>query len=162
MIPFPHSGKRNTVKQYEQGEAGEEERPADWLTACWVQSPTWGLIPGPWDHDLTWSQMLNWLSHPGTPFFFFFPFLNFIILAYIQIIVWKWISAANKLQNSVSIGIYLPDKEMEDYLTHVNLFHLESSSILEETTVFGHWFNHCISFSFFIFFDLSFLCFILL
>ena len=21
----------------------------------------------PWDHDLSWRQMLNWLSHPGTP-----------------------------------------------------------------------------------------------
>ena len=22
----------------------------------------------PWDHDLSWSQMLNWLSHPGAPY----------------------------------------------------------------------------------------------
>ena len=26
-----------------------------------------GLIPGPWDHDLSQRQMLNHLSHPGTP-----------------------------------------------------------------------------------------------
>ena len=26
---------------------------------------TWGLIPGHWDHDLSWRQTLNWLSHPG-------------------------------------------------------------------------------------------------
>ena len=23
------------------------------------------LIPGPWDHDLSWRQMLNWLSYLG-------------------------------------------------------------------------------------------------
>ena len=28
--------------------------------------PNWGLIPGPWDPDLSWRQMLNQLSHPGT------------------------------------------------------------------------------------------------
>ena len=27
----------------------------------------WGSIPGPWDRDLSQRQMLNWLSHPGTP-----------------------------------------------------------------------------------------------
>ena len=27
----------------------------------------WDSIPGPWDHDLSQRQMLNQLSHPGTP-----------------------------------------------------------------------------------------------
>jgi len=26
-----------------------------------------GLIPGPWDHDLSRRQTFNWLSHPGAP-----------------------------------------------------------------------------------------------
>ena len=26
-----------------------------------------GCIPGPWDHDPSWRQTLNQLSHPGTP-----------------------------------------------------------------------------------------------
>ena len=26
-----------------------------------------GLIPGPWDHDLSWRQMLNPHSYPGAP-----------------------------------------------------------------------------------------------
>ena len=34
---------------------------------CWMGSPTWVLIPGPWDHYLSQRQMLNWLSHPGSP-----------------------------------------------------------------------------------------------
>ena len=31
---------------------------------CWARSLMWGSIPGPWDHDQSWRQMLNWLSHP--------------------------------------------------------------------------------------------------
>ena len=30
-------------------------------------TPTWGSIPGPWDHDLSPRQTVNQLSHPGTP-----------------------------------------------------------------------------------------------
>lgn len=26
-----------------------------------------GSILGPWDHGVSWSQTLNWLSHAGTP-----------------------------------------------------------------------------------------------
>ena len=26
---------------------------------------TWGWSPGPWGHDPSWRQMLNWLNHPG-------------------------------------------------------------------------------------------------
>ena len=28
-------------------------------TPCWVWSPTWGSIPGPWDHDLSRNQESN-------------------------------------------------------------------------------------------------------
>ena len=31
----------------------------------WVGSLMWDSISGPWDPDLHWRQMLNWLSHPG-------------------------------------------------------------------------------------------------
>ena len=34
-------------------------------------SPMQGWIPGSWDHDLSRRQMLNWLSHPGTPIILF-------------------------------------------------------------------------------------------
>ena len=33
----------------------------------WGGSPMQGLIPEPWDHDLSWRQTLNQLSHPGSP-----------------------------------------------------------------------------------------------
>ena len=49
----------------------ERERPqakggaeADSLLS---REPDVGLDPGPWDRDLRWRQMVNWLSHPGAP-----------------------------------------------------------------------------------------------
>ena len=46
-------------------EQREEEREKQ--SPCWAGSPMWGLIPGPWDHDLSQRQLLNQLSHPDTP-----------------------------------------------------------------------------------------------
>ena len=36
-----------------------------------------GLIPGAWDHDLCWRQLLNWLSHPVIPDSLLFKMRNF-------------------------------------------------------------------------------------
>ena len=56
---------------------------------CWVGSPTQGVIPGPWGHDLSRRHTLNGLSHPcGNSSFFeqfhssliFFCFSVFICL----------------------------------------------------------------------------------
>jgi len=33
----------------------------------WAGTPMRGSIPGLQDHDLSWRQTLNWLSHPGSP-----------------------------------------------------------------------------------------------
>ena len=39
----------------------------------------WGSMPGPWDQDLSWRQVLSQLSHPGTPILcFFFSDIQFI------------------------------------------------------------------------------------
>ena len=50
---------------------GVEQKLEEWWrnkqTPHWPWSLTWGSNPGPWDHDLTWSQIFNWLSHPGVP-----------------------------------------------------------------------------------------------
>ena len=35
------------------------------LTPCWAGTLMWGSIPGPQDHDLSWRQTLNSLSHSG-------------------------------------------------------------------------------------------------
>ena len=35
-----------------------------------------GLIPGPWDHDLSQREVINWLSHPGVPWIACFLMLN--------------------------------------------------------------------------------------
>ena len=47
------------------GVEGQREREKQ--TPCWAGKSTRGWIPGPWDHDLSWRQSLNWLSHPGGP-----------------------------------------------------------------------------------------------
>lgn len=35
--------------------------------SSWVQSPKWGSIPGPQDHDPSYRQMLNQLRHTCAP-----------------------------------------------------------------------------------------------
>ena len=49
------------LREYEQGE-GQMEREKQ--NPHWEGNSTWGSIPESWDHDLTWRQTLNWLSHP--------------------------------------------------------------------------------------------------
>ena len=52
-------------------EEGQRERKK---TPYWAGSPVWcdesqcrAQCKGPWDHKLSWRQMLNQLSHPSTP-----------------------------------------------------------------------------------------------
>ena len=52
----------NLERKHKQGEGQREKQ-----TPRWGGSPMRSLIPGPWDHDLSGRQMLNWLSHPGAP-----------------------------------------------------------------------------------------------
>ena len=47
------------------GQTGGEEEEKQ--ASHWAGILTWGWIPEPWDHDLTWRQKLNQLSHPGAP-----------------------------------------------------------------------------------------------
>ena len=54
--------------EHEQGEGHQKKRSKQ--TPHWAMTSTWGSIPEPWDHDLSWSQMLNWLNHPGAPFLY--------------------------------------------------------------------------------------------
>ena len=48
---------------------GKRESVPEWAGAG---IPMRGSIPGPWDHDLSWSQTLNQLGHLGTPLTFSF------------------------------------------------------------------------------------------
>ena len=52
-----------------RGEGEEKQTPR------WVGSPMWGSIPGLWDHDVIWREMLNHLSHPSTPWISFLTLL---------------------------------------------------------------------------------------
>ena len=60
------------------GEGQTEGRTEDPKHAlCWQQRAQRRAQPHKlWDHDLTWSWTLNWLSHPGAPGFFFFSFFT--------------------------------------------------------------------------------------
>ena len=63
------------VHEHNQSERQREEGRKK-QTLLWAGSLMWGLIPGPWDHDLSWRQMLNQLSHPGIHVFLFLSFLD--------------------------------------------------------------------------------------
>ena len=50
---------------------------------CQPRARRGAWIHGPWDHDLSWSPVVNWLSHPGGPVFssglrsvFYFAFFH--------------------------------------------------------------------------------------
>ena len=69
---FGFERKRARVgKGHRDGDRGSEDPK---------QSPFWQQLAGckvptqePWDHDLSRGQILNQLSHPGTPFFYSLP-----------------------------------------------------------------------------------------
>ena len=71
---FIYLTERDTAREGTQaGEVGEGE--AGFPLS---REPDVGLIPAPWDHDLSRRQTLNWLSHPGAPgLSVFFSTLNF-------------------------------------------------------------------------------------
>ena len=55
------------LREHKSGEKGRG-REREKVIPCWAWNLTWGLIPGPWDHDLSWSQMLRVIQAPP-PFF---------------------------------------------------------------------------------------------
>lgn len=50
-------------------ERENERENMSWGRSRWIRRGRFpaeqGLSPWPWDHDLSWRQMLNWLSPPG-------------------------------------------------------------------------------------------------
>ena len=66
------------------------------------QAPHWagnlmqGLIPGPWDHNLSWRQMPNQLSHPGAP--------NCVYLFDLWCWWWCWASSQHKVLGTECVG----------------------------------------------------------
>jgi len=51
-----YSFERDTEREHKQGERQRERKKQ---TPCSAGSPTWGSIPGPWDHDLSQKQTLS-------------------------------------------------------------------------------------------------------
>ena len=59
-------------REYEQGRDRERETEHLKWALHWQQRTRCGAwTHQPWDHDLSWRWMLNWLSHPGAQFFVF-------------------------------------------------------------------------------------------
>ena len=61
---------RERKTEYEQG--GEKEKETQNLKqapslSCQPRAQRGARTSEPWDHDLSWSQTLNQLSHPGVP-----------------------------------------------------------------------------------------------
>ena len=51
----------------ETAEAEVWQKEREKQTALWAGNPMWSSIPRPWDHDLSWRQTFNRLSHPDAP-----------------------------------------------------------------------------------------------
>ena len=62
-ILFIWERERERERPHKQREKEGEKKQAP----CWGGS--WILVsyPVPWNPDLSWRQMFNWLSHPGIP-----------------------------------------------------------------------------------------------
>ena len=59
---------KDFIYLFDRAQAGVSGRWREWekqAPHC-AGSPTWGSIPGPWYHDLSWSRHLT-DSHSGTP-----------------------------------------------------------------------------------------------
>ena len=67
LINFNHYHFQRFFILFETENTSGGQREREKQTLCWAGSPILGWIPGPRDHDLSYRQMLNWLSHPGAP-----------------------------------------------------------------------------------------------
>lgn len=54
--------EREDVCTCELGEEHRERERTLEQTPCWVWSPTWGSIPVPRDHNVSWNQEVAWYS----------------------------------------------------------------------------------------------------
>ena len=98
-----------------RGGAQERGRRRIWsrLQALSCQHRAWSgaRTREPWDHDLSWSQTLNRLSHPGTPESLFLIlwdiYLGVELLGHMIIVCLAFWGVA-KLFSTVSIQFYIP------------------------------------------------------
>ena len=49
--------------------------------SCWHRAQCWARTHELWDHDLSWSQTLNLLNHPGAPILNFLWGKSFILFS---------------------------------------------------------------------------------
>ena len=76
--------ERERERERERAQVGKGQRERGrhrirsrlWALSCRPRA-RWGTGTRNWDHDLSRSWMLNWLSYPGTPIFFLCLFTYF-------------------------------------------------------------------------------------
>ena len=59
-----------------EGDTESEAGSRPWAPNCQGRAQCRAWTHGLWDHDLSWSQLLNWLSHSGAPFVVFYNILH--------------------------------------------------------------------------------------
>ena len=69
MFVFIFERRRETDHEWGRGRERRRHRIRSRFRALSCQRRAWrgARTHKPWDRDLSWSQMLNWLSHPGAP-----------------------------------------------------------------------------------------------
>ena len=98
MFIFERDRDRMQVGEGQRGRQSQKQAPGSKLSA---QSPRGAWTHELWDHDLSWSQTLNRLSHPGAPCLFFF-FKGFTY----------WLSYSTPSERMRSHGLILFGKTM--------------------------------------------------
>ena len=90
----------DSLEKEKESMSSEEEQREKQIPR-WAKSPVQGSIPGPWDHDLTWRQMLNWLSHPGT---------HKIVILRVLFLLLMWMIQSNSVNHTYpkSSSLILP------------------------------------------------------
>ena len=106
------------MREHEQGGEGE-------AGSLRVGSLLRGLIPGPWDHDLSQRQMLSQLSHPGIPVVIRLILGRFAEVIFATAAKQNVSAVLSKMKNRMSVLLYFsyPDSILScgdpgpDYLT---------------------------------------------
>ena len=123
--PFLRGGEREWASRgrWERERERERERENLKQTPRSVWSPTWGLIPWPWDHDLRWNpqsdfQSFNPLSHPG---------------ALRDVFKWHTQTTGNVITNSLVYPLVSPQAWIKDTLINPEALKSQGLTGLEES-----------------------------
>ena len=103
---------------------GDSESEAS--SRLWAVS-TGALTHEPQDHALSWSQTLNWLSHPGTPRQHFLQCaLGTLVQSYVPLTLSEIKNIKRKQSNNLLIRILAPSKLQNELFCNKETFTCDS------------------------------------